>query len=391
MPNLIQGAKIQFLLTLPTYIFQHYLFFKTHNVYIKLDYHFYYLCALKITTLRKKEIQAVKDALQTARKIAIVFHFNPDGDAMGSALALYHYFKEDGYDVSVISPNVFPEFLNWMPGSEHILIAQNDLVAARKAIKEADILFVVDMNASHRAGQDLEHAIDDAQCFKVLIDHHVQPELACNVMYSTHKTSSASELVFNFLYSYLTPKRPFSKAIAESIYVGIITDTGSVTYACDIPNTYDVLRKLIASGINGEAIHRKIYDNYTESRMKLLGLALSQRFTVMPEYEASFMYLTKQDLLENHFQIGDTEGFVNYGLSVKSVQYTAFFTERDDRIRISLRSKGKVDVNVFARKYFNGGGHHNAAGAFYKGSIEDAIEHFKMAVKEVNSKAIDCQ
>lgn len=197
------------------------------------------------------------------------------------------------------------------------------------------------MNAAHRAGQDLEHSIINATGFKVLIDHHVQPDIDCDVMYSTHKTSSASELVFNFLFKYLSPKRPFSKEIAESVYVGIITDTGSVTYACDIPNTYDVLKKLIASGINGEAIHRKIYDNYNESRMKLLGLALSQRFTVLPEYEASFMYLTRQDLLDNHFQIGDTEGFVNYGLSVGTVQYTAFFTERDGRIRVSLRSKGK--------------------------------------------------
>lgn len=342
-----------------------------------------YLCTPKFTTLRKKDIQAVKDALQTAQKIAIVFHFNPDGDALGSALALYHYFKEDGYDVSVISPNIFPDFLNWMPGSEQIIVAQRDLITARKAIKEADILFVVDMNAAHRAGQDLEHSIINANGFKVLIDHHVQPDINCNVMYSTHLTSSASELVFNFLFKYLTPKRSFSKEIAESVYVGIITDTGSVTYACDIPNTYDVLKKLIASGINGEAIHRKIYDNYNESRMKLLGLALSQRFTVLPEYEASFMYLTRQDLLDNHFQIGDTEGFVNYGLSVGTVQYTAFFTERDGRIRVSLRSKGKVDVNLFARKYFNGGGHHNAAGAFFNGTIEEAIEHFKNATQEV--------
>lgn len=342
-----------------------------------------YLCAPKFTTLRKKDIQAVKDALQTAKKIAIVFHFNPDGDALGSALALYHYFREDGYDVSVISPNLFPDFLSWMPGSENIIVAQQDLVAARKAIKEADILFVVDMNAAHRAGQDLEHSIINAPGFKVLIDHHVQPDIDCDVMYSTHKTSSASELVFNFLFKYLSPKRPFSKEIAESVYVGIITDTGSVTYACDIPNTYDVLKKLIASGINGEAIHRKIYDNYNESRMKLLGLALSQRFTVLPEYEASFMYLTRQDLLDNHFQIGDTEGFVNYGLSVGTVQYTAFFTERDGRIRVSLRSKGKVDVNFFARKYFNGGGHHNAAGAFYNGTIEEALEHFRKAAQEV--------
>ncbi len=334
--------------------------------------------------MKKKDIQLFNEALKTTRRIAIVFHFNPDGDAVGSALALYHYFKEDGYEVSMISPNYFPDFLNWMEGSDQVIVAQKDLTLARRVIKEADMLFVVDMNAPHRAGQDLEHAIIKAVGFKVLIDHHVQPDIDCDIQYSTPKTSSASELVYNFLFKYLTPKRKFSRAIAEAIYVGIITDTGSVTYACDNPSTYEVLKKLIASGINGESIHRKIYDNYTESRMKLLGLALSQRLKVMPELQASYMYLTKQDLVENHFQIGDTEGFVNYGLSLSTVQYTAFFTERDNRIRVSFRSKGGVDVNVLARKYFNGGGHHNAAGAFYNGTIEEAIAHFEAAAKEIS-------
>lgn len=333
--------------------------------------------------MKKQDILLLKETLKTTKTVAIVFHFNPDGDALGSALALYHYFKDDGFSVSVISPNYYPDFLHWMDGSDDIIIAQQNLTTARKRIKEADLLFVVDMNAPHRAGQDLEQAIIKATGFKVLIDHHVQPDIKCDIQYSTSKTSSASELVYNFLYKYLTPKRKFTKAIAEAIYVGIITDTGSVTYACDNPSTYAILKKLIASGINGEAIHRKIYDNYTESRMKLLGLALSQRLTVLPEQKASYMYLTKKDLTDNHFQIGDTEGFVNYGLSLASVQYTAFFTERDNRIRISFRSKGEIDVNILARKYYNGGGHHNAAGAFFEGTIEEAMAHFEKAAKEI--------
>ena len=332
--------------------------------------------------MKKQDIQKVKDALQHTKRIAIVFHFNPDGDAVGSALALYHYFKDDGYEVQVISPNPFPDFLHWMEGSDRIIIAQENLKKARKAIETADMLFVVDMNAPHRAGQDLQGCISKFKGFRVLIDHHVQPDIHCDVMYSTHLTSSASELVYHFLYRYLSPKRKFTRPIAEALYVGIITDTGSVSYACDHPSTYDVLRKLVASGINGEAIHRKVYDNYTESRMKLLGLALSKRLTVMPKYGASYMYLTKQDLLDNNFQIGDTEGFVNYGLSINTVHFTAFFLERENRIRFSFRSKGKVDVNLFARKYFNGGGHHNAAGAFFDGTIEEAIKHFENAVKK---------
>ncbi len=334
----------------------------------------------KSETLEEQDIQKIQAALQGAKTIAIVFHFNPDGDALGSALALYHYFGDAGYEVSVISPNPFPGFLKWMPGAEHIIVAQEHLVEARKRIKEADILFVVDMNAPHRAGQDLQNSIPKSPAFKVLIDHHVQPDIKCDVMYSTHLTTSASELVYNFLYKYLTPGKPVSQPVAECLYVGIITDTGSMSYTCDYPESYDVLRHLIETGVNGEEIHRKVYDNYTESRMKLLGLALSQRLVVMPEYGASYMYLTKKDLIDNGFQIGDTEGFVNYGLSLASVHYTAFFTERDNRIRVSFRSKGVVDVNKFARKYFEGGGHANAAGAFYHGTMEEAIAHFEKAV-----------
>ena len=342
----------------------------------------------KSHTLEEQDIRKIQAALKETKSIAIVFHFNPDGDALGSALALYHYFQDEGYTVSVISPNPFPNFLQWMPGAEHILVAQEDLTEARKRIKNADMLYVVDMNAPHRAGQDLQGSISKSTAFKVLIDHHVQPDIKCDVMYSTHLTSSASELVFNFLYRYLNPQKPITKEIAECLYVGIITDTGSMSYTCDFAESYDVLRQLIEAGVNGEEIHRKVYDNYTESRMKLLGLALSQRLTVYPEYGVSYMYLTKKDLTDNGFQIGDTEGFVNYGLSLGAVHYTAFFTERDNRIRVSFRSKGIVDVNKFARKYFEGGGHANAAGAFYYGTMEEAIAHFEKAVREMNENPL---
>ena len=332
--------------------------------------------------MKELDIQKIRAALQGTKTITIVFHFNPDGDAVGSALALYRFFKDEGYAVSVISPNPFPDFLQWMPGADDILVAPEHLDEARNLIMGADMLFVVDMNAPHRAGQDLQNAITKSPAFKVLIDHHVQPDIQCDVMYSTHLTTSASELVYNFLYKYLAPEKRLTREIAECLYVGIITDTGSMSYTCDYPESYSVLRKLIEAGVNGEDVHRKVYDNYTESRMKLLGLALSQRMTVLPEYGASYMYLTKKDLTDNGFQIGDTEGFVNYGLSMKAVHYTAFFTERDNRIRVSFRSKGIVDVNLFARKYFEGGGHLTAAGAFYYGTMEEAIAHFLNAVRE---------
>lgn len=333
--------------------------------------------------MNKLEIEKARAAIAQAKKIAIVTHYNPDGDAIGSSLALYNFMENEGKEVHVITPNPFPDFLAWMPGSEHIVVEQGHGSQARKVLREADLLFVVDMNAPHRAGKELEPQLVKSKAFKILIDHHVSPDIDCDVMYSCTKTTSASELVYNFLYKHLKyGKEKLSLAIAQCLYVGIITDTGSLTYACNYPETYTAVHQLIKKGVDGEDIHRKVYDNYSESRMRLLGLLLSQRMKVMPEKAASYTYLTAEDLKQNHYKTGDTEGFVNYGLSIKGIIFTAFFSDRSNRIHVSFRSKGEFDVNLFARKHFNGGGHRNAAAADFYGTLEDAIAHFETVLEE---------
>ena len=286
------------------------------------------------------KIGKVVEELKNAHKITIISHFNPDGDAVGSSLALYQYFIREGYEVKVVLPNPVSAFLRWMPGMEEVIIAEKSMSQAKRALEQADMLFVVDMNASHRSGNALEPFIDSSKAFKVLIDHHLSPVLDCDVMFSTTHTTSTCELVYQFLSKIAISKEKITKDVAACIYVGMITDTGSLSYMCNTPKTYTIIADLMKKGIDGEMIHRRVYDNYNESRIKLLGLCLSQRLKVMRPISTTYMYLTMKDLKENGYVVGDTEGFVNYGLSLKGIQFTAFFTEREDRIRVSFRSKG---------------------------------------------------
>lgn len=336
----------------------------------------------KMNVFEKKKIHQVVDILKDVRKIAIVSHFNPDGDAVGSSLALYHYFKNAGYEVTSILPNPFPGFLAWMPLSNEIIVAEKAKKKAREALKSADLIFVVDMNAPHRCGNVLEDALAKSTAHKILIDHHIMPDLDCDVMFSTPKTTSTCELVYQFLGKISGKEDRITHEIASCIYVGMITDTGSLSYACNYSLTYNIIGKLMKKGIDGEQIHRNVYDNYEESRFKLLGLCLNQRLTLMRPLSTSYMYLDLKDLKDNGYKAGDTEGFVNYGLSLQGIQFTAFFVEREDRIRVSFRSKGSFDVSQFARIHFNGGGHKNASAAFFYGTLEESIEHFKKAVKQ---------
>lgn len=337
--------------------------------------------------MKKKDILALRSALADTKKITIVSHYNPDGDAVGSSLALLHFFQAQGFEVHIVLPNNFPDFLKWMPGSEQIIIAENEKLKAKQAVKEADMLFITDMNAPHRSGKIVEHAIVNSKAFKVLIDHHLSPDIDAEVKFSTIKTSSSCELVYRFLFDYLKGKELLTLDIARCIYVGIITDTGSLTYSCNDPKTYQILSRLIRKGVDGEAIHRLVYDNYGESRIHLLGLSL-RRMQIKEEYATAYMYLSTQDLKENGYKVGDTEGFVNYGLSVKTVQFAAIFIQRGDKVRISFRSKGNFDVNQFARKHFNGGGHRNASAAYHADTLDNTIAYFESILPQYQDELL---
>lgn len=329
--------------------------------------------------LTSQEIESFKLQLADSKKIAIVTHYNPDGDALGSSLAIYSYFLNLGFDVTCIVPNPFPDYLSWMPGADKVLNAQKQLQKAKRLIQNADILFVSDMNAAHRAGKELENSLIKSKAFKVLIDHHPNPSFDAQIVYSTIEATSASEMVYRFIKEINTESQ-ITIDCADCIYTGMITDTGSLSYACNRPLIYRILEDLMKIGVDGELIHRQVYDNYSESRLRLLGVSLNN-MVVLEDHATSFMFLTRQDLLENGFKNGDTEGFVNYGLALSSVKFTAFFTEREERIRISFRSKDEFDVNVFAATYFNGGGHKNASASYHYDTLENTLQYFKKIVQ----------
>jgi phosphoesterase RecJ-like protein len=328
--------------------------------------------------LTPSQISEFKQKLAESKTIAICTHYNPDGDAIGSSLALRSYFTTLGFEVKCIIPNNLPNFLQWMPAAETIINAQKQFQEVKKIIQDADILFLVDMSAEHRSGIDLETFLLETKAYKVLIDHHVDPTAKCHLMYSITTTSSASENVYRFLTE--ISDQPFlNQEIGVCIYTGIITDTGSLSFGCNDPNIYRLLAQFMEIGVNGEEIHRDVYNNYSESRIRLLGFTLNT-LTVFPELKTSYMYISRKAMKDHNYKEGDTEGFVNYGISLKDIAFTAFFIERDKRVRISFRSKGDFDVNRFAQTYFQGGGHKSAAAAYHYDTLENTIQYFEAVI-----------
>jgi len=330
--------------------------------------------------LTPSQITEFQKKLAESNKIAVCTHYNPDGDAIGASLALRSYFTLRGFEVKCVIPNNMPEFYQWMPAAETIINAQKSFKEVKKNLQEADILFLVDMSAEHRSGVDLENILLGTAAYKVLIDHHPDPVAQCHLIYSNTNTTSTCENIYRFLHE-ITDVPFLNKELGTCIYTGIITDTGSLSFACNNPETYTLLAKLMEIGVDGEGIHREIYDNYSESRIRLLGLSLN-KLNVCPHLGTSYMYLTQEEMKTNGFKEGDTEGFVNYGISLKGVFFTAFFTERDKRIRISFRSKGDFDVNKFAQTYFNGGGHRNAAASYHYDTLENTMKYFEEIIQK---------
>jgi phosphoesterase RecJ-like protein len=324
----------------------------------------------------------IKSLLSEPKRIVIVAHYNPDGDAIGASLALKIYLQQINHSVHILTPNSYPTFLEWMPLSETIIQATENQQQCMEEIQAADIIFCLDFNSFSRVGI-LQTALEEATATKVLIDHHIDPATSFDIMYSsTEKTSSTCELIYNFITDMMDGRKYMNKQIAECLYVGIITDTGSLSYSCNNESTYHVLGNLFRYGIDGETIHRKVYDTYSESRIRLLGHCLIERLVVLEQFASSFIYLTKEDLINYNYKQGDIEGIVNYGLSIETIRFTALFSEREDRVRISFRSKGNFNVNDFARRHFNGGGHKNASGGNSYMSMEATIEEFKSLLEQ---------
>ena len=326
-------------------------------------------------SISESSISYLKKLLGEKTDVLITTHYNPDGDAIGSSLALYHFLSSLGINSRVLIPNELPSFLQWMPGIEQavVYVANPDL--GKEMITSADLIFCMDYNALNRVKLFTEE-LRSSQATRILIDHHVQPENEFDLVFSVIGVSSTSELLYQIIDEAAFDTF-ITKEMAECFFVGIMTDTGSFSFACNRPETFQIAANLIKTGMDVERVHRMVYDTYSESRMRLLGQCLGTNLKVLPEYATAYIWLTKEDLEHYDYQQGDTEGVVNYALSIQNVAVAALFTERGDRIRVSLRSKGDFSVNEFARAHFNGGGHRNAAGGDIFKTMPDALYWFE--------------
>ena len=325
--------------------------------------------------MNKDDINSIKVLLSSPKAIVIIPHKNPDGDAIGSTLGLYHYLKMYNHKVVVIAPNDYPDFLKWMPDESSILKYETQQNDSDDYIKEADILFTLDFNSLSRIG-DMEAAVTNAKGIKIMIDHHQQPDDYAKYMYSDVSMSSTCEMVFNFI-DMLGDRDKINADIATCLYTGIMTDTGSFRFPSTTNATHYIIGNLIEKGAKNSDIHNNIYDTNSYERLQLLGRALSN-LKVIPEYRTAYITLSQDELNTFNFKKGDTEGFVNYGLSLKGIIFAAIFIEnqQENIIKISLRSKGDFSVNELSRAHFSGGGHTNAAGGKSDLNLSDTIDKF---------------
>ena len=333
--------------------------------------------------MKIQDIQAIQLLLSTPKKIAIIPHRGPDGDAMGSTLALYHFLLKNNHEPVVVSPNEFPDFLAWMPGSETIKIFEKDKEKCTKILENAELIFTLDFNALHRTGE-MEHVLAMLKVPFIMIDHHQKPDEYAAVTYSDTAFGSTCEMIYNFI-SFLGRKQDIDKIIATCIYTGILTDSGSFRFPKTTGNTHRIVAELIDLGVENTAIPSLLFDNSSFGRLQLLGRAL-QNMKVITEHKTAYITLTQEELNSFNYVKGDTEGMVNYGLSIKGIHFAAIFIENKEEkiIKISFRSQGDFDVNQFSRDHFHGGGHRNAAGGKSEATMEETIQKFEDLVMKIS-------
>jgi phosphoesterase RecJ-like protein len=332
-----------------------------------------------------KYTKELSELFESSDNILIISHINPDGDAIGSQLALYHYLVYKGRKVEMMCPNNLQEFLKWMDGADQIKIFIRNRKKCIRLIEAADLILMMDFSQSNRLGE-AEKCVINSKAVKVIFDHHPDPHDIANLILADPSRCSTSELVHEIITE--MNGIPFNnKSYSEAIYVGIITDTGNFEHGAYTGRTLRIIAGLLESGIEKEKILDVVYNNFSADRMRLLGLALNQRMIVLNEYKTAYIYLTKKDLSDYKHAKGDTEGFVNLPLSIKGICFAVLFIEKDNFVKLSFRSKGNFPVNEFASRYFAGGGHINASGGEYYDSLDNTIDYF-LKVLEENSETL---
>lgn len=331
-----------------------------------------------------QKVTAIMDIIERSEKIVITTHLSPDGDALGSSLALYHYLKGRGKQVRIIVPNSFPYFLKWMKGAGEIEVYEYNPAAAQHILHNAGLIFALDYNIPKRVG-DMGTYLETSPAKKILIDHHPFPEEKFDIVVSHPEISSTSELIFRLLFQ-AGQYEELTQAEAECIYCGMMTDTGGFTYNSSDPEIFEIISLLLRKNIDKDVIYSRVYNNYSEARFRLLGFTLSQRMEIYHDLHAALIYLSRDDQAQFNFSKGDTEGFVNYPLSIKNIIFSTFIREDEGLIKLSFRSQLTFPCNEFAAEFFNGGGHLNASGGEFYGTFEDALQVYAKGLKSYEKK-----
>jgi phosphoesterase RecJ-like protein len=334
-----------------------------------------------------QNITAFKEYLNKSRKVVVITHFKPDADALGSSLGLSGYLKKKGHAVTVITPSDYPDFISWMPGNNEVVIFQKERPQkAKQLIADADTIFCLDFSSLNRIN-DLGEIVGASPATKVLIDHHLEPEKFAQYEQWDGTAASTAELVFQLIEE-LGDKSLIDVNIANCLYAGIMTDTGGFRHSNTTHKVFKIAGELVALGANPSKVSKLIYDTNSIERLRLMGYVLGQKLKVIPEYRTAYIVLTAEELKNFSSQTGDTEGFVNYGLSIKGIKLSVLISDRKENIKLSFRSLGNFSVNDMARKYFDGGGHRNASGGQTKLTLEQTLEKFLSILPEYKEQLL---
>ena len=330
--------------------------------------------------MRKRKIKELGNILSVPQKIVVIPHKNPDGDALGACLAMHLFLRKKGHETQIISPTNFPKVFSFLPEIKSIFVYENNNETIIRIINDATVHFYLDFNTLSRTGI-METILTTSVAKKVVIDHHTEPD-EFDFMYCDENKASTCELVYDFIHE-LAEKDSINKEISECLYTGILTDTGSFRFPSTTSKTHRIVANLIERGADHSTIYQNIFETSSYDRIRLLGIAL-KNIVILNEFQTAYSTLSKEEKEACNYQRGDVEGFVNYGLSINGIRFSAIFVEDDEMIRISFRSKGYFAVNEFAKLYFNGGGHVNAAGGRSELSLKEAVEQFKMHLAKAN-------
>jgi len=328
------------------------------------------------------------EILAQPKNIVITTHHKPDGDAMGSSLGVYNYLIQQGHHAKVITPTDYPDYFNWMPGNDKVIVYTEKENEAAGLIDKADVIFCLDFNALSRINE-MGALVEKSKAVKILIDHHLEPQDFDDYRHWDVNACATAQLVYTFIVDELKSKELVNKDVATCLYVGIMTDSASFR----LPNTTSAVHRITADLIDAGAVNWKIYDlvynNSSENRLRFLGLCLYERLEVLPEFNTAIITASKHDLEQYDIKTGETEGIVNYGLSIAGIRLAAFIVERSGKIKLSLRSIGEVPANDICKKYFDGGGHYNAAGGHSTDSLEKVVGQFKKILPEYKKLLIN--